>query len=611
MPAQAQIHPPAELPNLSAMGQTWQFPADSHTRTAAMLAQSLGLPPVVASILAARGFDTPEKVAPFLNPRLEHLPDPSSLKDMNKALAVLIAALEQGQNICIFGDYDVDGTCATAMLTRYFTQLGIQVARYIPDRLTEGYGPNPAAMQAIAAQGTQLLITVDTGTNAPEALQAAAAAGVQVIVTDHHPPSGALPPAAAILNPQRADDVSSLRGLCGSGVAFFLLMALNRALRQQGYFTATRPEPKLTELLDLVALATVADVMPLTGANRILVTKGLQQLASAHNTGLAALAQVAGANNEFSAYTLGFVLGPRLNAAGRIESAEGAVKLLLATTETEAYPHAQALHALNAERQQLEKATVAEALQQAESQLTNPAILAPVLFAPHWHPGVVGIVASRVKEKIGRPCFVLGTDAKGHAKGSGRSSAGLDLGAAVGAAQQFLLSGGGHAAAAGVSLVVENLEKFQQTLNQALWAQLQARPTAALPLAHQLAPTQELSASVSPAQLAGEGGLQLANQLQQLAPFGMGNPEPVLHLPHVVVQQVRAVGADQSHYRVRLASPTGGPSIEAMAFGAAGTPLGQLLQNSGGRAIQLALTIKARQFNGRPMVDLVVKDGFA
>jgi single-stranded-DNA-specific exonuclease len=574
-----------------------------------MLAQSLGLPPVVASILAARGFETSEKVAPFLNPRLEYLPDPASLKDMDKALAVLIAALEQGQSICIFGDYDVDGTCATAMLTRYFAQLGIQVARYIPDRLSEGYGPNAAAMRQIAAQGTQLLITVDTGTNAPEALAAAAQAGLQVIVTDHHPPAGELPPAAAVLNPQRADDVSELRGLCGTGVAFFLLMALNRALRQQGYFSATRPEPKLTELLDLVALATVADVMPLTGANRIVVAKGLQQLATGRNAGLAALAQVAGANNEFSAYTLGFVLGPRLNAAGRIESAESAVKLLLATTEAEAYPHAQTLHALNAERQHMEKATVAEAMQQAEIQLKNPAILAPVLFSSHWHPGVVGIVASRVKEKVGRPCFVLGTDSKGHAKGSGRSSAGLDLGAAVSTAQEFLLSGGGHAAAAGVSLVVENLPAFQQALNTALWAQLQARPTAHLPLAHQLAPTLELSASVSPAQLAGEGGLELASQLQQLAPFGMGHPEPVLHLPHVVVQQVRAVGADQSHYRVRLASPTGGPSIEAMAFSAAGTPLGQLLQGAGGRALQLAITVKARQFNGRPLLDVVIKDG--
>ncbi len=597
------------LPTLSANGQSWQFPGPPQQRTAAMLAQALGLSPVVAGVLAARGFDAPEQVGPFLNPRLEQLPDPSSLKDMDKALAATIAALINNENICIFGDYDVDGTCATAILTRYFAQLGVTVTRYIPSRLVEGYGPNAAAMRTIAAQGTKLLITVDTGTNAPEAMAEAAALGLSVIVTDHHPPSGALPPAVAVLNPERADDVSELRGLCGSGVAFFYLMGLNRALRQQGYFNPSRPEPRLTELLDLVALATVADVMPLTGANRILVAKGLQQLATGRNRGLAALAQVAGAGHDFSAYTLGFVLGPRLNAAGRIESAESAVKLLLAVDDAAAMPLAEALHALNAERQQLEKATVAEALKMAEEQLQNPEVLAPVLFASHWHPGVVGIVASRVKDKVGRPCFVLGTDSHGCAKGSGRSAAGLNLGAAVQAAAAFTLSGGGHAAAAGVTLQVAQLAGFQQALNQALWAELHARPTASLPLAHQLAPTLTLATQLSPAALAGDAGLQLAEQLQQLAPFGMGNPEPVFHLPQVIIQNIRAVGADSSHYRVRLSAPTGGPNLEAMAFGAAGTALGQLLQGAGGRAIQLAVTIKARQFNGRPMLDVVVKDG--
>ena len=599
------------LEPLSALGQVWARP-DAHTsRVAAALRQSLGVPSVVAEILAQRDLGESEKASAFLTPRLEALPDPATLKDMDKAIAALGPAVQSKKTIGIFGDYDVDGTCATAILSLYFEALGVPVVRYIPDRLTEGYGPNPAAMRAIQAQGVELLITVDTGTNAPEALNEAAAIGLPVIVTDHHPPAGDLPPALAVLNPQRADCTSELQGLCGSGVAFYMLLGLNRTLRQAGYFAVENPEPKLTKYLDLVGLATVADVMPLKGANRLLVAKGLQQLGTWQHAGLAALASVAGVKDEPSAHTLGFVLGPRLNAAGRIDSATAAVNLLLAKDEHEALPLAQHLHALNAQRQEMEKAMVAEALQQAEAQLKEETTLAPVLHAAHWHPGVVGIAASRVKDKTGRPCFVLGTDSNGHIKGSGRSAAGLDLGAAVAACEGLLLSGGGHAAAAGVTLKPENLAAFRKTLNEALWQQLDARPDAANPLAYRLAPTLTLSATASVASLSGEEGIALAQALQQLGPFGHGNPEPVLWLPQASVAHVRAVGADASHLRVRLVGPMGQGGVDAMAFSAAGTPLGQVLQNSGGKAIQIAATVKLRYFNNRPMLDVFIKDAYA
>ena len=597
------------LPALSATGQTWVLPQAPEIRAAAALQQALGLPALVAGVLAQRGLTDANTVSTFLNPRLEHLPEPTTLRDMEKALAVLVPAVQNQTPITIFGDYDVDGTCATAILVQYFSALGVPVARYIPDRLTEGYGPTPAAMVTLAAQGVKLLLTVDTGTNAPEALAEAARLGMQVVVTDHHPPHGPLPIAAAIVNPQRTDCTSSLQNLCGSGVVFFVLMALNRALRQANFFTPERPEPKLTQWLDDVALATVADVMPLLGTNRVLVAKGLQQLATWQNVGLATLASVAGVKEELTASTLGFALGPRLNAAGRIDSAEAAVQLLLAPDEETALPLAQHLNHLNAQRQTLEKTIVHEALLQAQEQLSNPEILAPVLFAPHWHPGVVGIVASRIKDKTGRPCFVLGTDSNGHIKGSGRSAAGLNLGAAVAAAQSTLLSGGGHAAAAGVTLKAPQLAAFTQLLNAALWAELNARPQAHWPLAHQLAPTLTLACSTSVASLANEAGLAQAEALQHLAPFGHGFAEPVFHLPSVVVQNTRAVGADGSHLRIRISAPTGGPSLEAMAFGAAGTPLGALLQTSAGRAIQLAVTLKRRSFNGKAMLDVIVKDG--
>lgn len=592
-------------PLLSALGQRWIMPDTSaeYFRLGAALAQTTGLPAVTAAILAARGHATAAAANAFLLPRLDILPDPATLKSMPQAVERLAHAILNHQKIAIFGDYDVDGTCATAILTRYLRALGIQPILYIPDRLTEGYGPTANAMQTLKGQGTELLVTVDTGTTAHAALNEAAALNLDVIVTDHHQPDGPLPPAVAILNPQRADDTSELQGLCGSGVAFYLLMALNRHLRSLGYFE-TRPEPKLTSLLDLVALATVADVMQLTGTNRVLVHRGLQQLSTWQHRGLAALAGVAGVRDDISATSLGFSLAPRLNAAGRIDTAHAALNLLLAETDEASLPLAEALNNLNQQRQGMEKTILAQARQQAEEQFTEET-LALVLHHESWHPGVVGIVASRIKEQFNRPAFILGTDSNGHLKGSGRSIHGLNIGAAVHAAAATLLSGGGHAMAAGVTLEPHNLAAFRTELNKALWQQMEQRThDAHLPLSQRLAPKLTIDATTTPAGLTAT----LCQAMQQLAPFGPGNPEPVIALTGARITFSKPVGTTQEHLKLRLSDATGQTMLDAVCFGAMNSPLGPLLANSAGRSLTLAITAKPRTFNGKALMDIHIKD---
>lgn len=594
-------------PPLSTLGHRWLMPESGDVwRHGMALAQATGLPAPVAAILAARGHGEAALATAFLHPRLDALPDPLLLKDMETAVQTLAAAIRHNQAIGIFGDYDVDGTCATAILTRYLRQLGVQPVLYIPDRLTEGYGPTPEAMRKLHQQGVQLLITVDTGTTANEALEEAQTLGLTVIVTDHHQPHGALPPAAAILNPHRPDDVSPLQGLCGSGIAFYLLLALNRHLRETGFFTESMPEPKLAHSLDLVALATVADVMQLTGINRILVARGLQQLGTWQHRGLAALAGVAGVKDDLTATGMAFSLAPRLNAAGRIESAHAALNLLLAEDDATALPLAESLNTLNRNRQEMEKAILAQARTQAEAAMAaNPATLALVLHHPEWHPGIVGIVAARIKEAFNRPAFILGTDTNGHLKGSGRSIAGLNLGAAVHACQSLLLSGGGHAMAAGVTLEESNLAAFREALNAALEQQLAARTEDAhWPLSHRLAPVLKVDAALSPAALTPD----FAQILQQLSPFGAGNPEPVLVLTGARVSYAKTVGATQEHLRVRINDATSATQLDAICFGAMNGPLGPLLANSAGRSLTLAVTAKPRTFNGKQLLDVHIKD---
>ena len=594
---------------LSAKGQRWRLPDALAQQQGAALAQATGLPAVVASILAQRGFTTPEHAADMLQPHLRQLPDPDTLHGMPRAVARLVQAIQTREQVAILGDYDADGTCATALLAGYLQALGLAPQTYLPDRLTEGYGPNPAAMRTLAAQGATLVVMVDTGSNALPSLAVAAQLGLAVLVCDHHPPAAALPPEVMLVNPHQPADTSTLGMLCGTGVVWFLLLAVNRALRQQGWFGAKRPEPDLRHGLDLVALATVADVMPLVGANRVLVHKGLQQLATWRRPGLAALAQVAGiVDGKANTFSLGFQLGPRLNAAGRVASAQAALQLLMAPDAELAGPLAEALQALNTERQAVEKAILHAALALAEQQMTDPTTLALVLADASWHPGVVGIVASRVRERFGRPTFVLGRDAHGHWKGSGRSIAGLDVGQAVVACGDVCLSGGGHAQAAGVTLAEEQLADFKTMLNAALWAQLKVRADAeaGLPLAERLAPELCLAGVVG----VGACTAELVQQLQQLAPFGAGHPQPVLLLQGARVAFVKPVGATQSHLQLSLKDASNSVTLAGIAFGAAETPLGPLLTQSAGRALTLAVTLTLDTFRNQTRVQVQVVDAW-
>ncbi|HEX2859590.1 MAG TPA: single-stranded-DNA-specific exonuclease RecJ [Alphaproteobacteria bacterium] len=582
---------------LTVLGRRYT-PAPTVSGAAHALSQQTGLPLPVAHILICRGLDSAEEASRFLNSRLEHLPNPSVLKDLDSAATQLADALQANKKLAVFGDYDVDGMCATALLTRYFRALGVEPELYIPHRLTEGYGPTPAAMDELKKRGVDTVITVDTGTNAHEALAHAANIGLTVIVTDHHQPGEKLPMAAAILNPHRADDTSGLTMLCGSGVAFYLLMGLNRELRSRQYFTQ-HPEPRLGTLLDLAALGTIADVVPLVGPNRILVQRGLLQLGTFQNAGLKALANIAGLKiapmkGGPDAINVAFTLAPRLNAAGRIDNASTALNLLLCDDPMQAATLADQLNSLNNQRRDEEKKVLEQALTQAQQQLndTDPALV----LAGSWHPGVVGIVASRIREKFNRVAFILGSD-NGILKGSGRGVKGLDLGAAVRACSGVLLSGGGHAMAAGLSLAPENLPALRQKLNDALREQIKSNYSEDLPLSITLAPlvTPQLELPLTAA------STQLTTTLQQLAPFGAGNDEPLLMLTGVQVTYAQPVG-DGTHLKLRLGG--GGNTLNAICFGHANSELGNLLKSAGGRTVTVFGTLKISAFNGQPDLQL-------
>ncbi|PIZ31839.1 MAG: single-stranded-DNA-specific exonuclease RecJ [Alphaproteobacteria bacterium CG_4_10_14_0_8_um_filter_53_9] len=578
---------------LSLLGHRWVMP-QTGWREAAALSQQTGLSPLVCQLMAAGGIITPAMASDHLSPNLKNLPNPNLMPDVIPAVARLKKAIKEGEALCIFGDYDVDGTCATALAMRYFACLGITPLTYVPDRLTEGYGPNPKAMQSIAAKGVKLVITVDTGTMAHEALEAARQAGLDVLVTDHHPPHAGRPPCVALVNPHAGSAPEELTPLCGTGVLFYLLMALNTSLREDGYFSENQPEPKLTKWLDLVALATVADVMQLVGVNRILVAKGLAQMGRWGNAGLSALAQVAGVSGAPSAYTLGFQLGPRINAAGRIESATLAQNLLQTEDAYAAAAAAEKLNELNKERQELEKQALAEALQQAEEMMKeNPSVL---MVQGAWHPGVVGLVASRVKEKFYRPTFAFAW-AKDDAgtpllKGSARSVDGIDLGAAVAAAHTHTLSGGGHAMAAGVTLLRDKLGAFAEMVTKNIHTQIGTQDEL-------LIPRLKVAATLPAAGVT----MQLGEELSKLEPYGMGNPEPVLAVTGAQISYAKAVGATQDHIKFRLTS-----GAEGIAFGAGNTPLGAALTQSAGKPLTLAVKLRPNTFNGRTTLDMHLQD---
>ena len=549
--------------------------------------------PVLSRLLALRGI-TLAQAADYLTPKLKNLlPEPNALKDMEAAVARVSAALSAGEPIAVFGDYDVDGSTSAALLSDFLSALGAIPRIYIPDRMTEGYGPSPTAMRVLAAEGMKLVITVDCGAAAIAALEEARAQGLDVVVLDHHRVDAA-PPAVAHVNPNQPDDRSGLGHLCAAGVSFLFLVALNRYLRASGFYEERGlAEPDLRLFLDLVGLATICDVVPLNGVNRAFVRFGLGQIGALSRPGLAALAGVAGAKGPFTPYHLGFVFGPRINAGGRVGRSSLGVDLLTARDPEKAAEFAQLMDLHNRERQAIEKQILEEALAQGATQANAPFIL---VSGEGWHPGVVGIVAGRLKERFAKPAFVAGFEG-GMGRGSARSIPGIDLGGIIRAAAEagVIEYGGGHAMAAGFSLTAAQLDGFRRFVEDRFNG-----TGAALAAANDLL----LDAVSSPA----GANIALAQEIAQAGPYGAGNAEPLLGLPDVRVAFADIVGG--SHVKLRLAGGDGSV-LDAIAFRAVGTPLGEGLLASRGKAIHAAGRLRQDDWNGRIRVQLEIEDAAA
>lgn len=567
----------------SATGRLWLGPGAETLRRAEALAQAAALAPPVAAVLARLGVAA-QDVGPFLAPKLRDLmPDPSRLRDMDRAAARLVQAVAGRERIAVFADYDVDGACSAALLLGWLRDLGLAASLYIPDRQDEGYGPNVPAMQELAA-AHDLILCVDCGTLAHEPI--AAAAGADVLVLDHHLGGETLPPALAVVNPNRQDETGDLGHLCAAAVVFLLLVAANRLLRAEG-----RREPDLMALLDLVALATVADVAPLVGLNRALVRQGLAVMARRARPGLAALADVARLDAAPSAYHLGFLLGPRINAGGRIGRADLGARLLATADAAEARALAEQLDALNTERRGIEEAVRAEALAQAEARgLDGPLVWAA---GEGWHPGVVGIVAARLKEVANRPAVVIGIEA-GEGKGSGRSVAGVDLGGAVArlAAEGWLIKGGGHRMAAGLTVEAGRIEGAMARLGELL-----ARQGAGAEAPRVL--------HVDGLLMPGAANVELIERLEAAGPFGAGAPAPRFALPALKV--AFAARAGESHLRLTFADDAGA-RLEAIAFRAFEGPLGPLLETHAGARFHVAGRLEVDSWGGRRRAKLRLED---
>ncbi|MCL5778518.1 single-stranded-DNA-specific exonuclease RecJ [Limibaculum sp. FT325] len=530
----------------SVTGRRWVGPDAAVERMGLAIAQAAEVPEIVGRVLAARGV-LPEEAAGYLDPKLRDLmPDPSTLGDMDAAAERLVRAVRARESVAIFGDYDVDGAASAALLRLWLAAQGIEATVYIPDRIDEGYGPNVPAMQALGATH-DLIVCVDCGTLSHEPVAAARAAGADVMVADHHLPGETLPPALAVVNPNRHDDTSGLGALCAAGVVFLLLVAANRLIRRAG-----GREVGLIDMLDLVAVATVADVAPLVGLNRAFVRQGLAVLARRGRPGLAALADVARLRAPPGSRDLGFVLGPRINAGGRVGRAGLGVELLTTADPAHAARLAAELDLLNEERRRIEAEVLDAAIRQVEAR--DPQ--APLIWAAGhgWHPGVVGIVAARLKERFNRPAVVIGVDGA-EGKGSGRSVAGVDLGSAVGALARegLLLKGGGHRMAAGLTVEEDRLEDAMAALAERL-----ARQGAGAEGPRDL----RIDGTLAP----GGATPELVARLEAAGPFGQANPAPRLAFGGVIPSGVRIVG--QGHCQVRLAAPAAGGALAAIAFGA-------------------------------------------
>ena len=578
----------------SATGRAWRDRLDARGAARALaIAQRHDLPELLARILAGRSVEI-DAVEAFLDPTIKRsMPDPHVLTAMPEAAERIADAVQRGETIAIFGDYDVDGATSSALLARFLRQAGSDPLIHIPDRLFEGYGPNVEAVRALAARGATLLVTVDCGTTSIEPLAQARTLGVDVVIIDHHQADEELPPAVAIVNPNRRDDLSGLGHLAAVGLTFMTAVAVNRLLRTRGFWNPGRPEPDLLSFLDDVALGTIADVVPLVGLNRAFVAKGLIALRQRNRTGHTSLMDVARLAGPPEAWHLGFLLGPRINAGGRIGRADLGVRLLLEEDPIEAARIAAELDRLNRERQAIEIETVAQAEAMAALGLEDKGAVV-VTAAEGWHPGVVGLVAARLKEKFGRPAFAIALEPGGIGTGSGRSIPGVDIGRAVrgAVAEGLLQKGGGHAMAAGVTLRKSALAPLRAFLESSLAADVEvARRANGL----------MIDGAVS----AGAANLELVAMIERAGPFGSGNPEPMIALPAHTLAYTEEAG--QSHIRVRLKSADGA-GLNAIAFRAASQKLGAALAQNRGRLVHAAGSFAIDRWQGEERVQFRLSD---
>ncbi len=576
---------------------------------ATAIAQRHHLPEVMGRLLAARGIGL-DDVPRVLTPRLrDWMTDPSAITQMDSGAARLADAVRRREPVAIFGDYDVDGACSSALLARFLEAHGVPARIYIPDRLFEGYGPNPDAIATLIDEGAKLIVTVDCGTASHAPLQVAKDRGIDVVVIDHHQADEDLPPAAAIINPNRQDDLSGLGHLCAAGVVFMTLVATARVLRDAGHthtgYTQTGQKagaagsgphaPDLMGWLDLVALATVCDVVPLVGLNRAFVTQGLAVMHQRRNPGLRALCDVAGLASAPTPYHLGYVLGPRINAGGRIGRSSLGAELLSMNEAGAAEALAQQLDQLNRERKAMETRILEEARAAAEAIVAaDPDVPVICVAGDDWHKGLVGLVSSRLTDQFGRPSCVLAWAADGTGTGSLRSIAGVDIGAMVRAAARegILVKGGGHAMAAGLTVERARLADLQAHFAaHASTSVVSARATAGM----------GIDGAMTPA----GASLEFMRQVEQAGPYGVGNPTPRFVFPSHQVRGAKVVG--EAHIRASIVAGDGA-RINAIAFRAVGTPLGDALLGQDGRPLHVAGTLKRDSWGGREKVDMTIDD---
>ncbi|MET3589948.1 single-stranded-DNA-specific exonuclease [Bartonella silvatica] len=580
----------------SACGQAWLDALNAQgVNNARAISQRFGFPDQLARVLSAREVDESEAVA-FINPTLRTLmPDPKSFMDMQCAAERIIQAILNQEKVAVFGDYDVDGACSSALIARFLRHFGVEVKIYIPDRIVEGYGPNEPAMKMLVQEGARLIITVDCGANSPDAVKAARLAGADVVILDHHQMSEVHQEAIALVNPNRPDDFSGQGHLCAAGVVFVTLAWVHHLLRKKSFGGKL---PDLLSMLDLVALATICDVVPLQGVNRAFVIKGLQVARAMHNPGMVALTKVARLGEPLNSFHLGFLLGPRINAGGRIGDQALGARLLSCEDKDEASRIAEQLNQLNQERQEMEGIQLAQAefyIDSLDQDRENP--LSLVIAHQEWHPGIIGILASRLKERFFCPVFAIALKEDGSGVGSGRSISGIDLGALVREAVTLglLEKGGGHSMAAGMTIHPTQIEAFREWLEKKVSlvvSQLRAKK----------------SLSIDGCLSASGANQALFDMIEKAGPFGSGNATPVFVLPSHRLMNLYEVG--KGHLRLVM-SDIEGKKLQAIAFRVVGTALGDFLSHNVGEMIHVAGHLNLNYWNGTITPQLRVIDAAA